>query len=133
MRTLLVIVAAALLLSTPLLSTPARAETVIGNGQTNIDLNNDGITDVSFFNLPDCPSGGFIRVSAVAAGGGIVSHGSGTNPDADNLPASIQIGPGQTYVQTATIMTCGFGGARGPWAGVGVEGYLGVRFVTSGG
>jgi hypothetical protein len=127
MRTFLMTVAGVLL------SLPARAETVIGNGQTNIDLNNDGIADVSFFNLPDCPSGGFIRVTTVAAGGGIVSHGSGANPDADNLPANTLIGPGQTYVQTATIMTCGLGGAHGPWAGVGVDGYLGVRFVANGG
>jgi hypothetical protein len=127
MRTLLLSIVAALLLSPP-----AQAETVIGNGQTSIDLNNDGVADVSFFNLPDCPSGGFIRVSTMAAGGGIVSHGSGTNPNADLLSAGSEIGPGQTYVQTATIMTCGFGGADGPWAGVGVDGYLGVRFVSHG-
>jgi hypothetical protein len=109
-----------------------RAETIIVNGQTDIDLNHDGVADISFFYLPDCPSGGFIHVSTVAAGSGIVSHGTGAVPDADRLLVNTVVGPGQTFVPAASIMTCGFDGVRGPWAGTGVDGYLGARVVITG-
>src|SRR3954468_20500866 len=91
-----------------LLALPSLGAVVIVNGQTDIDLNNDGVADISFFYLPDCPSGGFIRVTAAGPGGGIVSHGQGAVPFADMVPVGTAIGPSQTFVGAANIMTCGF-------------------------
>jgi hypothetical protein len=124
--------AAATASAQPSLHTAASQLLIPASGTLDLDVNGDGVTDISFFNLPDCPSGGFIRVNVPAQGGGVAAQNSDPLPFAAPVHISTEVGPALTYAQSANLITCGFEGVNGAWASPNSEGFLGVKLILDG-